>query len=117
MLEIVCLALIVWCMSTTIATAKIFEGFRSLWEITAEDCKPEVSNFRFHLKLFFSELFTCQRCVAHWIAIGVCMIVPVSVVRVPWGLVEFFLNIVLVVAVNDVIARITQGRVRKGRNP
>ncbi len=101
--KVIALALIVWLVSTTIASAKIAEPLRAWIEGPPAqrhwDRKP--STFRSWLH----ELITCQRCLSHWVALPACWFFEPRLLTSRAAIVAWIANWLLVVAINDVIAR------------
>lgn len=123
LVQLVCLALVVWCVSTSVAKAKIFEPLHNfifpswLWYEDYDILKSNGSiNWRYALR----ELISCQRCLAHYVAILALVLFPTRVLQFPLTFVEFVANWFLVVAVNDVIARKLEKKtttLRRRQNP
>ncbi len=126
---IVALGLVVWCVSTTIAQAKVFEPFRDWISPYMEDEADWFKVYAYRkgwpwgrkVRATIWELISCQRCLAHYVAAVAVWLFPFELLQTRFAFVAWLANWFLVVAVNDVIARKLQKRCtisyRRGRNP
>lgn len=121
------LGLVVWCVSTTIAQAKVFKPLRDwvmpVWmQEEAIDAEFIIDDsFWYKCRMVVWELISCQRCLAHYVAALAVWLFPFELLQTRFAFVAWLANWFLVVAVNDVIARKLQKhhvmRCRRGRNP
>lgn len=109
--ELIYLALVVWCVSASVARAKVFEPLRR-WILPIDDeddlygeAWKAYADWSWKLRAMLWELVSCQRCLAHWVALLTCWLFPVQIIVSQSVIVSWIGNWFLVVAVNDLIAR------------
>ncbi len=105
--ELIIAALVVWHVSTTLATAKVFGPFR-MWICPKGSGRGLCGAERARAWLY--ELVSCQFCISHYVALAYMVFWRPAMVATGNAVVNFTITWFSVVAVSSIIARACQKR-------